>query len=105
MSRPKGAALGSRWAYVALGLVVIGALAVGSRHDGRSTNAQRIAHLESIIKCPDCADLTIAQSQSAAAKGLRAAVTERVLAGQNDAEIEAYVVKKYTSAEILAPHG
>lgn len=97
--------IASRWAYAALLLVAVGSLALGSRHEAPPTSAQRITHLESIIKCPGCADLNIAQSNLAASAGLRTVVAQRVRGGQSDAEIEAYVVKQYGSNEILAPHG
>jgi cytochrome c-type biogenesis protein CcmH/NrfF len=97
--------IGGRSAYALLGIVVVLALVVGSRHDVAPTAEQRIAHLDSIIKCPDCADLSIAQSQSSAAVGLRLRVAELVRAGSTDAGIESIVVNKYGNQELLAPHG
>jgi cytochrome c-type biogenesis protein CcmH len=97
--------LGGRLAYSVLALLAVVALAVGSRHHAAPSNAARIANLEGLIKCPDCADLTIAQSSSAAAAGLRNTVVAMVDAGQSDAAIEQYVVGKYGPAEITAPRG
>jgi cytochrome c-type biogenesis protein CcmH/NrfF len=96
---------GGRVAYGVLGLVVVIALLLGSHHTGVPTDAERVAHLESIIKCPDCTDLTIAQSSSEEAVGLQQQVATRVAEGESDAEIEAYVVNIYGSDEILTPSG
>jgi cytochrome c-type biogenesis protein CcmH/NrfF len=97
--------LGSRVAYLLLGVVVIGALLLGSHRASPPSAASRIAHLEGIIKCPDCVDLTIAQSQSAPAVGLRHLVASEVDAGASDATIEQEVVARYGSGEILTPSG
>ncbi len=97
--------LGGRIGYAALALVTIGALAIGTQHTGGPSVQERIAHLESIIKCPECADLTIAQSQSSSAQGLRTTVAAMVRAGDSDAQVEAFVVGKYGEEEIIAPHG
>jgi cytochrome c-type biogenesis protein CcmH len=88
-----------------LALVALAALAVGSRHHTASSNADRIVNLEAIIKCPDCADLTIAQSSSAAAAGLRRQVVQMVDEGRSDAAIKQFVVDRYGPQEITAPHG
>jgi cytochrome c-type biogenesis protein CcmH len=91
------------WGVLAVAVVVL--LAVGSRHPSTPTRTERIAYLESIIKCPDCADLTIAQSSSSAAAGLRRLVVEMVDAGASDAAVEQEAVAKYDSTELLTPHG
>jgi cytochrome c-type biogenesis protein CcmH/NrfF len=103
--RRRALPIGGRWTYGLLALVVICALVVGSRHHATPSKAERVANLESIIKCPDCADLTIAQSSSAAAEGLRQRVVAMVDAGRSDATIEQYVVEQYGPQEIISPHG
>lgn len=94
-ARPAG------WA-VAL-LVLAAALAVGSVHPTPQTRAARIATLESSLKCPDCVDLSIRQSDTAAALDLRAEVVHLVDRGESNARIEATVVAQYGSAELLSP--
>ena len=81
------AVLRGRPAYAVLGAVVVVALVLGSHHGGSPTNAERIAHLESIIKCPACSVDTIAQSDSTVAVGLQQTVTQMVDAGDTDANV------------------
>ena len=96
-------ALGTRVGYVALAVVVLVVLLVGSHHPVAPTAAQRIAYLESVIKCPSCTDLTIAQSGTPQAVALRQEVTQGVDQGRSDAQIEHEVVTQYNGSEILAP--
>ncbi len=95
--------LGSRAAYLVLTLVAAGALVLGSLHPAAPTRAARLAALESEIKCPSCADLTIAQSDAAAAVDLRNEVTDLVEAGWSDAAIRARVVAQYGSSVLEVP--
>jgi cytochrome c-type biogenesis protein CcmH len=103
--------LSGRPTYLLLALVAVVALVVGSRHTGPETNAQRVTYLESVIKCPDCADLTIGQSSTGPALGLRDEVVRLVGEGKSNAFIEHAVVygdgvdSGYGPQEILAPHG
>lgn len=98
------AAFAARPAGWALALVVLAvALAVGSVHPGLATRAARIAALEDVLKCPSCVDLSIRQSDAAAAVNLRAEVVRLVDEGKSDAQIEAIAVAQYGSAELLVP--
>jgi cytochrome c-type biogenesis protein CcmH len=96
----------SRSSFVVL-LVLVGVtLGIGSVHHAPPTAAERITHLESIIKCPSCDDLSIAQSTASTAAGLRAVVVQMVHAGKSDQAIESYVVGLYPGqGEILEPTG
>lgn len=100
--RPPLAAMTGRPAWMALAVVVVALLAFGSVH-GRAGPSGRVAYLESVIKCPSCADLTIAQSDSSSADELRALVTRWVREGRSNAWIEQQVVDHYGSAELLSP--
>jgi cytochrome c-type biogenesis protein CcmH len=80
-------------------------LVCGSIHSGTDGAAARIAHLESIIKCPSCEDLSIAQSNAPTAVGLREVVAADVRAGKSDAAIEQYVVSRYGPSMLLEPGG
>ena len=61
--------------------------------------------MEGEIKCPSCADLSIAQSDAAAALDLRAEVTRMVDAGASDAAVERRVVAEYGSAALPVRSG
>lgn len=94
-ARPAG------WAVA--GMVLVAALVVGSIHPAPPTRAERIAALESSLKCPNCVDLSIRQSDTAAAADLRAEVVRLVDRGESDAQVEATVVGQYGASELLSP--
>jgi cytochrome c-type biogenesis protein CcmH len=95
--------LATRGAWALLAVALAGLLAFGSVHPRRDPATARIAHLEAVIKCPSCDDLSIAQSDAPSAMALRAAVAHWVREGLSDAEIERIVVARYGPAELLAP--
>jgi cytochrome c-type biogenesis protein CcmH len=103
MSSRTGGVLASRQAWAVLGLLAVALLAYGSVHGSATPAAARIGYLESVIKCPSCDDLTIAQSSSQPATELRSKVVGWVDAGRSDAWIEQQVVEHYGSAELLDP--
>jgi cytochrome c-type biogenesis protein CcmH len=65
----------------------------------------RISHLDSLIKCPSCVDLSIAQSDAPIAVGLRAQVAAWVHQGLSDARIERLVVARFGARILLVPSG
>lgn len=89
------------WAL--LGIVLAVALAIGSVHPAPPSRAARIATLESVLKCPNCVDLSIRQSNTAAAANLRAEVVRLVDEGKTDAQIEAIATSQYGPSELLVP--
>lgn len=95
----------SRFGYLALALIAAAALAIGSYHPATPTRAERISTLEAQIKCPSCADLTIGESEAAAAIDLRHQVVALVDAGRSNAEIRATVVREYGTAVLEVPDG
>jgi cytochrome c-type biogenesis protein CcmH len=97
--------LSGRVAWALLAVVVAVTLVLGSIHPGPRGDAARISHLDSIIKCPSCEDLSIAQSNAPTAIGLRAIVAADVQAGQSDAQIEQYAVSRYGPSVLLEPGG
>jgi cytochrome c-type biogenesis protein CcmH/NrfF len=98
-------ALASRPAWVAVGVIAAVALAVGSVHPAQPSSAARIAYLDSVIKCPSCVDISIAQSDAAIAVGLRAEVASWVHEGLSDARIEQLVVARFGEQVLLVPSG
>jgi cytochrome c-type biogenesis protein CcmH len=89
------------WAVAVV--VVVVALAIGSVHPAPPTRTARIVALENGLKCPNCVDLSIRQSDTAAAANLRSEVVRLVDRGETDAQVEATVVAQYGSAELLSP--
>jgi cytochrome c-type biogenesis protein CcmH/NrfF len=98
-------ALASRPAWVVVAVVAVVALAVGSVHPAQANSAARIAHLDSLIKCPSCVDLSIAQSDAPIAVGLRSEVVTWVHQGLSDARIEQLVVARFGEQALLVPSG
>jgi cytochrome c-type biogenesis protein CcmH len=97
--------LASRPAWVLVAVVAIIALAVGSVHPRGPSAATRIAQLDSVIKCPSCVDLSIAQSDAPIAVALRGDVAGWVHGGLSDARIEQLVVARFGEEVLLVPSG
>lgn len=92
------------WGYVAVVVVALAVLWAGSGTRTQSPAVARIAHLESIIRCPSCADLSIADSETTSATGLRGEVTRLVHQGLSDQAIEAKVEAQFPGT-LLIPSG
>jgi cytochrome c-type biogenesis protein CcmH len=86
-------------------VVAIVALGIGSVHTPPPSAAARIAHLDSVIKCPSCVDVSIAQSDAPIAVALRAEVAAWVREGVSDARIERLVVDRFGEQVLLIPSG
>lgn len=93
----------SRSGFVLMAVAIVGLLGFGSFHPRPTTASQRIAGLESVIKCPACADISIAQSDAAVAGQLRASVTTWVDQGRTDSWIEDTLVARYGPNVLLKP--
>ena len=93
-----------RLAWVALVLVLAVALFVGSgRRTGPPTPAQRAHHLAAELRCPTCRNLSVADSDAAAARAVRSEITRRVAAGESDAQIRTFLVSRYGGDILLTP--
>jgi len=93
-----------RLGYLLLAAVLVILLVVGDGSKPTTPAQARIAYLESIIRCPSCADLSIADSETTSAVGLRSEVTKYVNEGLSDQVIEARVEKEYVGT-LLIPTG
>jgi cytochrome c-type biogenesis protein CcmH/NrfF len=87
--------LGSRASWALLGLVAVVLLVIGSINPPSSAASARIARLDSIIKCPACEDLSIAESDAPTSVTLRNEVATWVHAGWTDQRIEQVVMLLY----------
>lgn len=90
--------------YLCLTAIVAVLLVIGGQARGTTPEARRVAHLESIIRCPSCADLSIANSESPSAQGLRAEVRQLVHQGLSDSAIEARIESQFPGT-LLIPSG
>jgi len=92
------------WAPWALVLIVLGVgLAIGAGVGGSAGLDQRTRAIASEIRCPSCSDLNAAQSNDVSAVAVRNAIRQRLLAGQSEAQIDAYLASRYGSDILLKP--
>jgi cytochrome c-type biogenesis protein CcmH len=90
--------------WVALAVVLVVALAIGAtRTTGPRTQADRVQHITSQLRCPLCQGETVADSNALISRDIRALVQERVAAGQSDSQIIAYVVHQYPGTLLKPP--
>jgi len=97
--------LASRPAWMVVAVIALIALGIGSVHPQQPGASARIAHLDSVIKCPSCVDLSIAQSDAPIAVGLRSEVAAWVHEGLSDGRIEQLVVARFGEQALLVPSG
>jgi cytochrome c-type biogenesis protein CcmH len=96
-----------RGSWYVLGALFVALLAYGSVHPVPPSQAARVRYLDSVIKCPECDNISIAQSNIVEAQDLKEKVAALVASGKTNAQIESYVVGLFGTAEIIAPttHG
>ncbi|MDP1806738.1 MAG: cytochrome c-type biogenesis protein CcmH, partial [Acidimicrobiales bacterium] len=87
-----------------LALVLVGALAVGSRGEsGPPTEDQRVERISAVVRCPTCRGLSAAQSDAPSAEAIRDEVRRRVQEGETDAQIKGYLISRYGEDILLQP--
>jgi cytochrome c-type biogenesis protein CcmH len=93
-----------RAAWLVLLLVLAVALYAGAgRRHGPLTASQRVHHLAAELRCPTCRNLSVADSDAAAARAVRSEIRRRVALGEADAEIRAFLVSRYGDDILLTP--
>ena len=85
---------------VALG-VAFGYDALASHH--RQSLDQQVAVIANQVRCPSCEDETAENSATQTAAAVRATIRQRLLAGQSQAQIEAYLEGRYGPSILLRP--
>ena len=68
-----------------------------------SSGAQRVAHLETLVKCPSCQDLSVAQSTSSSALAVRNEIVAMVAKGESDTQILTAIEAAYGPSVLLSP--
>jgi cytochrome c-type biogenesis protein CcmH len=91
--------------WTLLGVVLVVALVIGSGvfRSGAPTPAQRAYAIESVVRCPSCEDLSVADSTAQTAVTVRAAVVRQLAQGRTNQQIEDYLVARYGSSIVLDP--
>ncbi len=93
--------LKSFWTFVAALVVVAVAVAVVNPH--APTHASRVAHLETLVRCPSCEDLSVAQSTSTSSLAVRREITRLVARGESDNAILTRLESTYGTSVLLSP--
>lgn len=88
-------------AVIALSLGIVVTVLAGSP----ASEADRVAHLASILKCPVCDRESIASSPSDLARELHVVIEERVAEGWSDEDVIDFFVATYGEDVLLDPPG
>lgn len=93
-------------AWVGILVVIATGLVVGSGvldPPRPTTPAERISVLEHELRCPSCADLSVAVSSASTAVAVRHYIVHEVDAGQSNAAIVDYLKSRYGPGILLVP--
>jgi cytochrome c-type biogenesis protein CcmH len=86
-------------AAVALAALLVGVLDPG----GPRSDADRARDLAKSVACPVCDGQSVADSDSEAAKGIRAQIADRIEAGASDGQIRDELAAAYGERVLLTP--
>ncbi len=93
----------TRLAWVALVVVVVGALVVASARGGDESETARVERLTDRLRCPECQGSSVADSDVATSRAITTLVAELVADGRSDSEIFGAVKARYGSEILLLP--
>jgi cytochrome c-type biogenesis protein CcmH len=91
--------------WLALSIVVVAALAVGTLGGGEPSDEARARSLEESVRCPQCASQSVADSETPSAKGVKVVIRERIEKGNTDEEIRDFIASRYGRDVLLDPSG
>jgi cytochrome c-type biogenesis protein CcmH len=83
-------------------LVLVATAAVLLR-PSTSSEASRISHLETLVRCPSCDDLSVAVSDATSAIAVRHEIAAKVHEGQSDDQILTSLEAAYGTSILLSP--
>lgn len=93
-----------RLSYLAMAVVAIVALAVGTLDDGPARATEdRVESIAATIRCPQCAGQSAANSDASSARAIRREIAERLDDGQGADDIRAYFASRYGDEILLTP--
>ena len=79
------------------------AVLVGVASPSPSSRSARVSHLESLVRCPSCEDLSVAQSNATSSIAVRGEIESRVAAGDSDSAILTSLESVYGPSILLSP--
>ena len=86
-----------------LAALVAVATLVGLFAPSTSSSRARVAHLESLVRCPSCEDLSVAQSNATSSIAVRREIARRVAKGDSDSAILTSLESVYGPTILLSP--
>ena len=92
----------SSFRFFVVVLATVAVLAFVSQSSSH-TAASRVAHLESVVKCPACDSLTVGQSNAPSSVAIRHEIERMVAAGRSDGDILAALQSQYGSNITVTP--
>ncbi|MGQ0433499.1 MAG: cytochrome c-type biogenesis protein [Microthrixaceae bacterium] len=103
MSERRGPAF-RRWSWLGIAaLVIVSLVRAGTAEGPPRTDQERVRDIAATIKCPTCRSQSVAGSDAAAARAIRADITRRVEAGESADAIRAAVAGTYGNDVLLTP--
>ena len=95
-----------RWSWLAIIALVVVALVRNAVDDGPpGTIDERVQSIAATLKCPVCRSQSVADSEVAAARAIRAEIERRVEEGQDDDAIRDAIAAAYGEQVQLTPSG
>lgn len=93
-----------RWlAWIALVVVVVAAVIVGTTDRDTRTDAERARAIGESVRCPTCRGQSVASSDAPAAENVRNEIARRIDAGESDDEIRAAMADRFGDSILLNP--
>ena len=95
----------TRWSsWIVMACVLAVALFVGVTEDrAPRTENDRVNAVAAEVRCPTCESLSAAESDAAAAQAVRDEIRTRLRAGEDEAEILAFLASRYGNDILLRP--
>lgn len=98
---------GRQWSWlswVLAGIVAVTVLVVAASGDGGPvSDGERVSQLAATIRCPQCRGQSVAESNVAIAREIRADIRERVADGESDDEIRQVYIERFGRSVVLTP--
>jgi cytochrome c-type biogenesis protein CcmH/NrfF len=88
--------------FFVVAVIAVAVLALATQPSS-TTQASRIAHLESVVKCPACDSLTVGQSNAPSSVAIRHQIERMVTGGRSDGDILSALQSQYGSNVTVTP--
>jgi cytochrome c-type biogenesis protein CcmH len=87
-----------------MSIVGVAALIIAASGDaGPETDGERVSELAATIRCPQCRGQSVAESNVAIAREIRADIRTRIAEGQSDDEIRQVYIDRFGRSVVLTP--